>query len=320
MTQLLISVRSAEEAAIAVRGGADWIDVKEPSRGSLGAADVSIQREVVAAVNGERPVSAALGELIEQSGSDSLAPGVAFAKVGLARAADCSDWRERWRQWADALPAAVHPVAVAYAVKLVRSPSSVKEDFVNPLTLGFCGALPVGMSLVAGGIGPYAPQAGSCLWWLSFALLLGFQAWGLLRLLSGIYEPTRGVATVTGRVAPIFDLGVGMDPEISGFENIVIRGLFLGQTRKQMLAKVDEIAEFTELGMIEKLGCPNPADLAVMYTEFYKLQVEPYIQDAIRFLELTTEGKQWIANLDSNLFQAGHRPCRIGPFPGNTAS
>ncbi|HME78125.1 MAG TPA: ATP-binding cassette domain-containing protein, partial [Mycobacterium sp.] len=70
----------------------------------------------------------------------------------------------------------------------------------------------------------------------------------LLRLLSGIYEPTRGSATVSGRVAPVFDLGVGMDPEISGYENIIIRGLFLGQTRKQMLAKVDEIAEFTELG------------------------------------------------------------------------
>jgi ABC-2 type transport system ATP-binding protein len=70
----------------------------------------------------------------------------------------------------------------------------------------------------------------------------------LLRLLSGIYEPTRGSAIVRGRVAPVFDLGVGMDPEISGYENILIRGLFLGQTRKQMLAKIDEIAEFTELG------------------------------------------------------------------------
>ncbi len=70
----------------------------------------------------------------------------------------------------------------------------------------------------------------------------------MLRLLSGIYEPTRGSATVTGRVAPVFDLGVGMDPEISGFENILIRGMFLGQSRKQMAAKVDEIAEFTELG------------------------------------------------------------------------
>jgi ABC-2 type transport system ATP-binding protein len=76
----------------------------------------------------------------------------------------------------------------------------------------------------------------------------------LLRLLSGIYEPTRGSASVTGRVAPVFDLGVGMDPEISGYENIIIRGLFLGQTRRQMLAKVDEIAEFTELG--EYLSMP----------------------------------------------------------------
>ena len=70
----------------------------------------------------------------------------------------------------------------------------------------------------------------------------------LLRLLSGIYEPTRGSANIRGRVAPIFDLGVGMDPEISGYENIIIRGLFLGETRKTMQDKVDEIAAFTELG------------------------------------------------------------------------
>ncbi|MFQ6394797.1 ABC transporter ATP-binding protein [Nocardia sp. KC 131] len=76
----------------------------------------------------------------------------------------------------------------------------------------------------------------------------------LLRLLSGIYEPSRGSARIRGRVAPVFDLGVGMDPEISGYENIIIRGLFLGQTRKQMLAKIDEIADFTELG--EYLSMP----------------------------------------------------------------
>ncbi|MDK4240288.1 ABC transporter ATP-binding protein [Corynebacterium pseudodiphtheriticum] len=70
----------------------------------------------------------------------------------------------------------------------------------------------------------------------------------LLRLLSGIYEPTRGSADVRGRVAPVFDLGVGMDPEISGYDNIIIRGLFLGQSRKQMAKKMDEIAEFSELG------------------------------------------------------------------------
>ncbi|KQB87157.1 ABC transporter ATP-binding protein [Corynebacterium lowii] len=76
----------------------------------------------------------------------------------------------------------------------------------------------------------------------------------LLRLLSGIYEPTRGSAVVRGRVAPVFDLGVGMDPEISGYENIIIRGLFLGQTRRSMRKKMDDIAEFSELG--EYLNMP----------------------------------------------------------------
>ncbi|WP_235928210.1 ABC transporter ATP-binding protein [Goekera deserti] len=70
----------------------------------------------------------------------------------------------------------------------------------------------------------------------------------LLRLMSGIYEPTRGTAEINGRVAPVFDLGVGMDPEISGLENIMVRGLFLGMTRKQMEERVDDIADFTELG------------------------------------------------------------------------
>lgn len=70
----------------------------------------------------------------------------------------------------------------------------------------------------------------------------------LLRLMSGIYEPTRGQASIQGKVAPVFDLGVGMDPEISGYENIMVRGLFLGMTKKQMNERVEDIAEFTELG------------------------------------------------------------------------
>jgi ABC-2 type transport system ATP-binding protein len=70
----------------------------------------------------------------------------------------------------------------------------------------------------------------------------------LLRLMSGIYEPTRGAARIEGKVAPVFDLGVGMDPEISGYENIMVRGLFLGMTRKQMQDRVDDIADFSELG------------------------------------------------------------------------
>jgi len=76
----------------------------------------------------------------------------------------------------------------AYALKLVRYPKAVKEDFTNPVQMGFCGALPVGMSLVAGGIAPYSPSMGSFLWWAAFGLLLAFQVWALARWLSGGIE------------------------------------------------------------------------------------------------------------------------------------
>jgi tellurite resistance protein len=74
---------------------------------------------------------------------------------------------------------------VLYGIKLVQNPKAVREDFVNPLTLGFCGAFPVGMSLVAGGVGAYSLLLGKILWWLAFGLLLAFQVWGIARLLSG---------------------------------------------------------------------------------------------------------------------------------------
>ena len=76
----------------------------------------------------------------------------------------------------------------SYLLKLAKHPAAVREDFTNPLYLGFCGALPVGMSLVAGGVGAYFPALGHALWWTSFAMLLAFQAWALLRWLSGGIE------------------------------------------------------------------------------------------------------------------------------------
>lgn len=70
----------------------------------------------------------------------------------------------------------------------------------------------------------------------------------LLRVLAGIYEPTMGTATIDGNTAPLFDVALGMDPESTGYENILLRGLFLGLTHQEIEARVDEIAEFTELG------------------------------------------------------------------------
>ena len=70
----------------------------------------------------------------------------------------------------------------------------------------------------------------------------------LLRVLAGIYPPTSGHVRRTGRVATLFDISLGFDMESSGYENIVLRGLYLGLGRRDIEARVDSIAEFTELG------------------------------------------------------------------------
>lgn len=116
MTRLLVSVRSAREALAALAGGADLIDVKEPHRGSLGAATPAVWRHVALAVRSLRPLSAALGELrdIRPFDNDAL-QGYAFAKLGLAGCAALPDWQQRWQAALAMLPRAIAPVAVAYA-------------------------------------------------------------------------------------------------------------------------------------------------------------------------------------------------------------
>jgi len=73
--------------------------------------------------------------------------------------------------------------------------------------------------------------------------------------------------------------------------------------------------EFDELSMSKQLGYASPADLVDLYPQFYRNNVSPYIQPAIRYLNVTSSGRQWIANLDSNIFRAerqhrSHFGCR----------
>jgi ABC-2 type transport system ATP-binding protein/lipopolysaccharide transport system ATP-binding protein len=70
----------------------------------------------------------------------------------------------------------------------------------------------------------------------------------LLRVMAGIYEPAVGTVITRGRISPMFDIGLGIDPEISGYENIRMRGLILGMTPQQIEAQMQDIVDFTELG------------------------------------------------------------------------
>ena len=70
----------------------------------------------------------------------------------------------------------------------------------------------------------------------------------LLRVLAGIYRLTGGSVNVKGRIVSTLNISLGMEPEATGFENIIIRGLLLGMKRTEINKKMDEIAAFTELG------------------------------------------------------------------------
>lgn len=70
----------------------------------------------------------------------------------------------------------------------------------------------------------------------------------ILKLISGIYQPTNGKITVEGKVCPILGSGFGLDDEATGYENIILGGIALGRSVYEMKQKVEEIAEFTNLG------------------------------------------------------------------------
>lgn len=71
--------------------------------------------------------------------------------------------------------------------------------------------------------------------------------------------------------------------------------------------------EFEEIGLNKSLGYETPADVVYKYPQFYWNNVAPQIQTAIRYLNVTSSGRQWIANLYSNVFRAEHEMNLSGP-------
>ncbi|OAI52590.1 hypothetical protein AYO46_05355 [Betaproteobacteria bacterium SCGC AG-212-J23] len=146
--------------------------------------------------------------------------------------------------------------AIALVVLLIlyflKGVEEIKADFANPLTMGFCGALPVGMSLVAGGIGSYWHDAGVWLWWLSFVLLTLLQGWALLRLLSGGVE--------LGQINP-------------GWLIILVGGIVL--PGPGLLLGLSEASHFT-------FGVSATVAPILMALLFYRAIVGPPLPDALR--------------------------------------
>jgi lipopolysaccharide transport system ATP-binding protein len=86
-------------------------------------------------------------------------------------------------------------------------------------------------------------------------------------LIAQVLKPNTGNVFVSGRIAPLLELGAGFHHDLTGRENIVLNALLIGMSKKDILSKVDEIIEFSELqefidqpirvyssGMLSRLG------------------------------------------------------------------
>jgi uncharacterized protein (UPF0264 family) len=117
--RLLVSVRSAGEAAAAVTGGADIVDAKDPAAGALGAVAAATFRQIAAAAGGGAILSAALGDAstvdaIARDARTFADAGAALVKVGFAGVGDAARVRRLLEAAVDGARGA-HVVAVAYA-------------------------------------------------------------------------------------------------------------------------------------------------------------------------------------------------------------
>jgi ABC-type polysaccharide/polyol phosphate transport system ATPase subunit len=70
----------------------------------------------------------------------------------------------------------------------------------------------------------------------------------LLKIISGVYRPTVGQVEVTGIIAPLLELGAGFHPELTGRENILLNGLIMGYSKREMQAREQKIIDFAGIG------------------------------------------------------------------------
>lgn len=70
----------------------------------------------------------------------------------------------------------------------------------------------------------------------------------LLRTMAGIYPPSEGSINLRGKTSTVFEIGAGLDHELSGYDNIIHLGMMMGMSYRQARALTPDIEEFTELG------------------------------------------------------------------------
>ena len=137
-----------------------------------------------------------------------------------------------------------------------------------------------------------------------------------------VFERLDGTEEVdAGRIAQAieytrFPYAVSSNDDLVEEEGLLLRAAdLIGQLGDpNYLKKANALFyEFEEIGLNKTLGYDTPADVVYKYPQFYWNNVAPQIQTAIRYLNVTSSGRQWIANIHSNVFRAEREMNLSGP-------
>ena len=100
----------------------------------------------------------------------------------------------------------------------------------------------------------------------------------LLKIIAGVYRPTKGTVTVNGTLAPLIELGAGFHHELTGRENILLNGLLMGYSKREMLDRQQAIIDFADIG--EFIDAPVKQYSSGMYMRLafaVAIEVDPQI-------------------------------------------
>ncbi len=100
----------------------------------------------------------------------------------------------------------------------------------------------------------------------------------LLKIIAGVYRPSKGTVTVNGTLAPLIELGAGFHHELTGRENILLNGLLMGYSKRDMLERQQAIIDFADVG--EFIDAPVKQYSSGMYMRLafaVAIEVDPQI-------------------------------------------
>jgi ABC-type polysaccharide/polyol phosphate transport system ATPase subunit len=100
----------------------------------------------------------------------------------------------------------------------------------------------------------------------------------LLKIIAGVYRPSKGTVTVNGTLAPLIELGAGFHHELTGRENILLNGLLMGYSKRDMQGREQAIIDFADIG--EFIDAPVKQYSSGMYMRLafaVAIEVDPQI-------------------------------------------